>query len=347
MSKYVGDSEENIRRLLTNWSDQLKIVFFDEFDCLAKERTSNQNPGSQVTNNIVNQILAMMDGVNTKNNILIIAATNRIDTIDKALLRPGRFGLCLYIGLPTQTDRLEIFNIHLAKNKLNDSLDKDVCLKTLAELTEHYSGADIKGVCKKAKELALAEVAPDLSKLDQINVNKLILTKRHFEEALKLVKSSFIGNIHQNLKLLPQGEGNKSIINNIIKHFDTIKPSSRIYTSVIVDDPYTYKSTSCRVLCEYYKNQFDVIIIVTQNLIQELNQIDLTLNKSYLIILDSLENLCSLLNKNSYNHKVIDYLNQFVNTCINNKIIVLATIRTTAFDLFSIVNPTFSWCVKF
>jgi vesicle-fusing ATPase len=135
LNKYVGESESNIRQVLSNYSKDLKVVFFDEFDSLGKRRAGD-DVGSQTSNNIVNQILSIMDGTNQTNNILIIGATNRIDMIDQALLRPGRFGLCLYIGLPDKQARLEIFQIHLAKNIEQGTLSSNISMSISNK--EHY-----------------------------------------------------------------------------------------------------------------------------------------------------------------------------------------------------------------
>ena len=221
INKYVGESEANVRKILSNYSNKLKIVFFDEFDCIGKERSSGSDAGSSVGNNIVNQILSIMDGVYENNNLLIIAATNRLDVIDPALLRPGRFGLCLYIGLPDKQEREEIFKIHLDKNIVNKNVDMDI--KWLAQQSENYSGAEIKGICKKARELALAEAAPDLCHLDRIDVDKLKLQKQHFQTAFQHIKSGFSGNGSNMNELLPQGNGNQEVIGKMIQYCQTYK----------------------------------------------------------------------------------------------------------------------------
>jgi DNA polymerase III delta prime subunit len=343
LTKYVGESEANIRRVLENYSDDLKVVFFDEFDCIGKERTGGDGPGAQVANNIVNQILAIMDGVNQKNNILIIAATNRIDVIDPALLRPGRFGLSLYIGLPERKARKDIFQIHLLKNIQQSTLSKSVSLKWLADSTENYSGAEIKGICKKAREIALAEAAPDLSKLDDIDINRLNLETKHFEMAFNHVKCGFAGNGSKAGELLPSGEGNIEAIEAMSDFCTNRSISPRIHTYLLTGAGWTRKSSSCRVICETFKGSFEMILIITNNLINELNKIDLTTGKSILIILDSLENLCGILNVNSYNPKTVEKLNQFVGKVVTGKVILMATMRSSAHSIFSSINPAFEW----
>ena len=336
LNKYVGESEANMRNLLRNTSNQLKVVFFDEFDCIAKERTNDS--GSQVANNIVNQMLAIMDGVDEQNNLLIIAATNRLDVIDSALLRPGRFGLCLHIGLPSQDERKEIFNIHLSKNIENKNIIVD--MSWLALNSENYSGAEIKGICKKAREIALSEAAPDLCHLDQINIDLLKLETRHFQEAFDKIKCGFSGNGNKAIELLPLGNGNKEAIQEMIKFCES-ELSSRIKTFLLTGNSWTFKSASCRMMLEQVK--FDSVFIITDNLIRELSKIDLCTNKNIVIILDNLENLCSLLNTSSYNAKHIDYFNKFVGRVITGKVILIASMRTRASITFNTINPCFEW----
>lgn len=337
INKYVGESEANIRRLLYNDSDDLKVVFFDEFDAIGKER-GGDGTGAQVANNIVNQILSIMDGVDQKNNILIIGATNSIHLLDSALLRPGRFGLCLEIGLPNKDERLEIFNIHLSKNIMNGSVDVDRAW--LAEKSDKYSGAEIKGVCKKAREIALAQAAPDMTNLHNLDTALLTLNKSHFEEAFKSVKCHASGNGFKAVELLPAGNGHKEAIEWMLYYKD-IEISSRIKTILLYGPARSYKSTSCRIVCEKLSSYYDSIVIITNNMIRELGK--LNVNGNILIILDGFENLCGILNTHSYNHKCIEYINQFVNQTIKGKVLLIATMRTAAHELFETINPAFEW----
>ncbi len=339
LNKYVGESEANIRNILRNYSSNLKVVFFDEFDCIAKERTSSNDAGSNVGNNIVNQILSIMDGVHENNNLLIIAATNRLDVIDPALLRPGRFGLCLHIGLPEKKEREEIFKIHLSKNMENKNINID--MEWLATQSENYTGAEIKGIVKKARELALAEAAPDLCNLDKIDVSKLKLNQSHFQQSFKLIKCGFSGNVSKINELLPCGNGNASVIEDMMNYYNQMIPLSKIYTYLLTGNSGTYKSSSCRMLCE--KIKYDSVYIITDNMIRELSKIDCSNNKNILIILDSLENLCGILNCSSYNAKNIEFFNKFTNKVVNGKILMIATMRIRASITFNTINPSFEW----
>jgi SpoVK/Ycf46/Vps4 family AAA+-type ATPase len=164
MSKYVGESAENIRRLFsaaeTDYAEnkeysRLHVIIFDEFDAIAGKRTSGDSAGSQVGNQIVNQLLSKMDGVDSLNNVLIFGLTNRKELIDSALLRPGRFEVQLEIGIPNKHSRKEIFNIHLEKAKTKGALASDVDTTKLAQMTDNFTGAEIAGVVRNATTFAI------------------------------------------------------------------------------------------------------------------------------------------------------------------------------------------------
>ncbi|KAF7792841.1 hypothetical protein EIP86_003942 [Pleurotus ostreatoroseus] len=164
LNKFVGQSEENIRKLFADAEKEYKakgdesglhIIIFDELDAICKQRGSTQG-GTGVGDSIVNQLLSKMDGVDQLNNILIIGMTNRLDMIDEALLRPGRLEVHLEISLPDEKGRLQILNIHTDKMRKNGILDRDVDLLELAQLTKNFSGAEINGLVKSATSFAFS-----------------------------------------------------------------------------------------------------------------------------------------------------------------------------------------------
>merc|ERR1719487_1090898 len=116
----------------------LHIIIFDEMDAICKSRGSVRD-GTGVSDSIVNQLLAKIDGVDSLNNILVIGMTNRLDLIDEALLRPGRFEVHVEINLPSETGREEIFQIHTKKMKDTNHLKGDVSLPVLAKRTPNFS----------------------------------------------------------------------------------------------------------------------------------------------------------------------------------------------------------------
>ncbi|KAF8076749.1 vesicular-fusion protein SEC18 [Lyophyllum atratum] len=162
LSKYVGASEENIRKLFGDAEIEYKqkgdesglhIIIFDELDAIFKQRGSTNN-GTGVGDSVVNQLLSKMDGVDQLNNILIIGMTNRLDMIDEALLRPGRLEVHMEISLPDEHGRHQILNIHTTKMRMNGVMDPDVDLLELAAATKNFSGAEIGGLIKSATSFA-------------------------------------------------------------------------------------------------------------------------------------------------------------------------------------------------
>ncbi|RKP03847.1 hypothetical protein CXG81DRAFT_9017 [Caulochytrium protostelioides] len=162
LNKYVGQSEENVRKLFAAAEAEYKskgdesglhIIIFDELDAICKQR-GGKNDGTGVGDSVVNQLLSKMDGVEQLNNILIIGMTNRLDMIDEALLRPGRLEIHMEISLPDEKGRVQILNVHTANMKKNGMLDHDVDLSELAALTKNFSGAEIAGLIKSASSFA-------------------------------------------------------------------------------------------------------------------------------------------------------------------------------------------------
>ncbi len=185
LSKWVGESEKAIREIFRKARQAAPcVVFFDELDAIAPVRGGGYGD-SRVTERVISQLLTEMDGLEELRNVVVIAATNRPDIIDPALLRPGRFDKLIYVPPPDKPARKEIFKIHLRKTPLAEDVDLD----RLAELTEGYTGADIAGVCGTAKMLAVRE---HLSKYKGEEAKKqlkeLKVAWRHFEEALKKIK---------------------------------------------------------------------------------------------------------------------------------------------------------------
>jgi len=151
LNKWVGDSEKGVRKIFEKARQSSPaIIFFDEIDAIAPRRGLSE---SQVTDRVVNTILAEMDGLEELAEVIIIGATNRPDIIDSALLRPGRFDKLLLTPPPNEKGRQEIFKIHTKSMPLS----KDVNLGELAKKTEGFVGADIEAVCREAAMLALRE----------------------------------------------------------------------------------------------------------------------------------------------------------------------------------------------
>ncbi|MDI3497443.1 CDC48 family AAA ATPase [Archaeoglobus sp.] len=187
LSKWVGESEKHVREMFRKARQVAPcVIFFDEIDSLAPRRGGIGD--SHVTERVVSQLLTELDGLEELKDVVVIAATNRPDMIDPALLRPGRLERHIYIPPPDKKARVEIFKIHLRGKPLAD----DVNIEELAEKTEGYSGADIEAVCREAGMLAIRElIKPGMTREEAKEAaKKLKITKKHFEEALKKVRPS-------------------------------------------------------------------------------------------------------------------------------------------------------------
>lgn len=149
---FVGVGAARVRDLFKQAKEKAPcIVFIDEIDAVGRARGKNPNMGSNdERENTLNQMLTEMDGFGSNNGVIVLAATNRADMLDKALLRPGRFDRQIYVDLPELTDRMEIFNVHLRNIKANSKLD----VEQLARQTQGFSGADIANVCNEAALIA-------------------------------------------------------------------------------------------------------------------------------------------------------------------------------------------------
>jgi len=175
LSKWVGESEKAVREVFRKARTAAPaIIFFDELDSIAPSR-GRISGDSNVTERMVSQLLTEMDGLESMKDLVVIAATNRPDLIDRALLRKGRFDRWVYIPPPTAKGREAIFEIYLDRMPL----DKDVKVKKLVEMTENFVGGDVENLCKEAGMHALKE-----------DLDIELVSWRHFEEALKAVQAS-------------------------------------------------------------------------------------------------------------------------------------------------------------
>lgn len=152
---FVGVGASRVRDLFKQAKEKAPcIIFIDEIDAVGRARGKNPNMGSNdERENTLNQLLTEMDGFGTNSGIILIAATNRADILDKALLRAGRFDRQIYVDLPDVNERKEIFKVHLRNIKIEDAVDLDF----LARQTPGFSGADIANVCNEAALIAARE----------------------------------------------------------------------------------------------------------------------------------------------------------------------------------------------
>jgi transitional endoplasmic reticulum ATPase len=174
LSKWVGESEKAVREIFKKAKQASpSIVFLDEIDAITPRRGMGSD--SHVTERLVNQLLTSIDGLESMEGVVVLAATNRPDIVDSALLRAGRFDRLILIPAPDRDARLQILKIHTTDMPLDDSVNLD----DLADRMEGYVGADIEGICREAAILALRE-----------NIDAEIVTMEHFEKALTKARPS-------------------------------------------------------------------------------------------------------------------------------------------------------------
>jgi len=161
------------------------ILFLDEMDGLIPNRSSHQNG---VAERVISQFLTEMDGIEDIEGVMVLAATNRIDLIDPALLRSGRFDLIFELPEPDRKTRENIFAIHTRNKPLADNID----LSTLAEKTENMVGADIEFICRKAAMLAIRQFIQNNEDIDPENMEQVSIGEHQFNEAIQLVKDQKI-----------------------------------------------------------------------------------------------------------------------------------------------------------
>jgi transitional endoplasmic reticulum ATPase len=184
LSKYVGESEHAVREIFRKAKQVAPcIVFFDEIDALAPCRA--ENDGTRVSERVVSQLLTEMDGVEELRGVIVLAATNRVDMVDPALLRSGRFDLFLYIPYPDESELFEILKIHTRGKPLAGNVN----LQEIARKIKGFSGADVELLCQRASLIAIREHLKS-------GKSALKITSLHFEEALQEIADKINGHFY-------------------------------------------------------------------------------------------------------------------------------------------------------
>jgi transitional endoplasmic reticulum ATPase len=190
MSKFYGESEENLRKLFEQAEKNApSIIFIDEIDAIAPKR---EEVRGEVEKRVVSQMLTLLDGLKSRGKIIVIGATNIPNAIDPALRRPGRLDREIEIGVPDKVGRKEILQIHTRSMPLA----KDVDVDKIADITYGYVGADISALCKEAAMHALRRVLPDVGQIKEDKplpdtiLKNLIVTMEDFQHGIKMVQPS-------------------------------------------------------------------------------------------------------------------------------------------------------------
>ena len=194
MSKFYGESEARLREIFKEAKEKApSIMFVDEIDSIAPKR---EEVTGEVERRVVSQLLSLMDGLEARGKVIVIAATNRPNAIDPALRRPGRFDREIEIKVPDKRGRLEILQIHTRNMPLDTDVDQD----RVAAVTHGFVGADLEYLCKEAAMKCLRRLLPELNledeKLAPEVLNKLIVTMSDFENAVKEVMPSAMREVY-------------------------------------------------------------------------------------------------------------------------------------------------------
>lgn len=192
LNQYVGNSELAVRKVFQRARSSAPcIIFFDEQDALCPKRGGDST--NQVTERVVNQQLTELDGINQRQNVFVIAATNRPDIIDPAMLRPGRLDKLLYVSLPTSQERFDILKKHIRYTPLHNNVNlRDIAYHPLSE---GFSGADIAGLVREATIQAQKEIIPKsnirtLYDTTNITKDKVLVQMKHFQLAFQRIQPS-------------------------------------------------------------------------------------------------------------------------------------------------------------
>ncbi|KAL0805371.1 hypothetical protein Bca101_097862 [Brassica carinata] len=198
LTMWFGESEANVREVFDKARQSAPcVLFFDELDSIATQRGSSVGDAGGAADRVLNQLLTEMDGMSAKKTVFIIGATNRPDIIDPALLRPGRLDQLIYIPLPDEESRYQIFKSCLRKSPVA----KDVDLRALAKYTQGFSGADITEICQRACKYAIREnIEKDIEKerkkaetpeaMEEDEEEIAEIKASHFEESMKFARRS-------------------------------------------------------------------------------------------------------------------------------------------------------------
>jgi transitional endoplasmic reticulum ATPase len=193
MSKYVGGSEERLREIFEEAEENApSIVFIDEIDAIAPKR---EEVTGEVERRTVAQLLTLMDGLKSRGQVMVIGATNRVDALDPAIRRPGRFDREIEIGVPDKDGRKEVLQIHTRGMPLEEEVDLD----EIADVTHGFVGADLESLAKEAAMRVLRRILPEI-KSDEEEIpkevlQKIIVKKSDFKEALKEIQPSALREV--------------------------------------------------------------------------------------------------------------------------------------------------------
>jgi SpoVK/Ycf46/Vps4 family AAA+-type ATPase len=321
-SKYVGETEKNIRAQFEKAKakpDELFILIFDEIDAVASKRTGSEQGHND---KVVNQLLTMMDGVEPIPNLIIIGTTNRLDMLDPAVLRPGRFDLHMRIGLPDVTGRHEILQIHSNEQRKNNLFDKDVNLLEIAKLTENFSGAEMALLVNTTvsrvldKQIDYNHIAESAKK-----INTILIKQNDFIEAFKEIIPAARSSQKSKEELAKRirKEWSSTDLAYIEEKVSIIRNSFKPMIMCIDAKPKTGKtSMACQIALDL---NYDNAEYVSANILmkmpdkQKIEYLSDIFEKddTGLIILDNVESIIEFVSEHIFNKNLFHLLKNFMN----------------------------------
>jgi transitional endoplasmic reticulum ATPase len=196
MSKFYGESEKHIREIFDDAEKNAPtIIFIDEIDSIAPKR---EEVTGEVERRVVAQLLSLMDGLKTRGQVIVIAATNRPNAIDAALRRGGRFDREIEIGIPDRLGRFDVLQIHTRGMPLAVDMSEETGLREIADMTHGFVGADLSSLCKEAAMHAIRKILPDINieaDIPQEIMEKIVITREDFQNALQNIEPSALREV--------------------------------------------------------------------------------------------------------------------------------------------------------
>lgn len=326
LNKYVGESERNIRECFEaakNKPGELHLLIFDEFDAIASKRSGSDN---NYSDKVVGQLLTMLDGVEEIDNIIVFALTNRLDIIDTAILRPGRFGVHIKIGLPDLHGRYEILKIHskdLARNKLFSS---DLDLMSIAAETDNFTGAELESLIQTTVQNVLGSQVDFNNIVESAKkIEHIMVTMDDFSSALSKIKPMFKNKrrVHTDLSSKIRGAVDLRLVPTIIATID-----SKNYPLVTCVHG-ANKSGKTSIVCDIaikmsdnvaYVTASDVIEMTDKNKADYLTEI-FSRTEPTLIILDNIETIIEFVSEAIFNRNILHTIKLLLNSTVHRVII--------------------------
>ena len=196
ISKYYGESEKHIREKFEEAENSApSIIFIDEIDSIAPKR---EEVTGEVERRVVAQLLSLMDGLKTRGQVIVIAATNRLNAIDAALRRGGRFDREIEIGIPDRLGRFDVLQIHTRGMPLAQDMSEETGLREIADMTHGFVGADLSSLCKEAAMHAIRKILPSINieaDIPQEIMEKIVITREDFQNALQNIEPSALREV--------------------------------------------------------------------------------------------------------------------------------------------------------